>query len=87
MGILHDIRCGFHSGIPACCIAFYLGPWSWVSYGRFPWLRARYLKATQDFNYIGCPLCLLRGRRVLVADCLCYMQYSIPPYGDEEPEF
>lgn len=71
---IHDLRCGLHSGIPVCCIAWYLGPWRWMGYGRAPKLREWYFERIFKrgaFDHIGCPKCLLLRRPVVVRDCTC----------------
>jgi hypothetical protein len=81
---LLDIRCGIDSGIPLCCIAWFIGPWEWLLqvtphrayfYHEEPspgleGLRVRYFRAlgARGFDHIGCPLCLLRGRPVVVRE-------------------
>lgn len=78
---LLDIRCGIDSEIPACCIAWFIGPWKVLL--RACWspkkgsknvwahkVHLRYFQALQvrGFEHIGCPLCLLRSRPVVVRE-------------------
>jgi hypothetical protein len=70
--MLEDVRCGLHSGIPACCIAWYLGPWRLVGYGRAPRIRRTYFELLDGFGHIACPLCFLKGRVVEVRECDCH---------------
>lgn len=70
----HDIVCGFHSGFPSCCIAFYLSKWlpaledSNCSFYRDHWRRLRKVK-----GYVVCPDCIDRKNFVTVKDCQCFM--------------
>lgn len=67
--VIHDIRCGSHSGIPPCCIAWFIGPWTWMAGTR---LRRAYWDAIPvNFQHVGCPLCIWRGNIVQVQDCDC----------------
>lgn len=70
----YDVRCGRHSGIPACCIAWYVTVWRLV----FRWERFRCWTMTDgirhewhsyhdwrphpDAEYVQCPVCKLRQR-------------------------
>ena len=68
----HDIRCGLHSGIPLCCILWFITCWKPLhrhicsGYFQVMWLRGA------DFDHIPCPICLARGREDGVADCDCW---------------
>jgi len=65
---LQTVYCGRHSGIPLCCIAWFVGPWR-LLHG---WPRNAYFNAIpQGFDHIGCPRCMLRNRPVIVRDCAC----------------
>ncbi len=69
---LLDIRCGIDSGIPACCILWFIGSWRflWVSKSdHVQRVRVWYLRTMRqdrEFEHIPCPLCLLRDRPVAV---------------------
>jgi hypothetical protein len=66
---LHDVRCGRHSGIPSCCMGWYVGPWRWIS---GTWLRRFYFdRIPESFQHIGCPRCLWRSNAATVRDCGC----------------
>lgn len=59
------IACGLHSGIPPCCVAFYVRTWLWQSRGgaitRFADRYLRRLDRDPDrlwCGYIPCPGCL-----------------------------
>lgn len=70
-----DIRCGVHSEMPLCCIAFFIGPWHTMLRGStWTWYRALVAKAVKkhgDFGYVPCPYHLALRRRVEVKTCLC----------------
>jgi hypothetical protein len=79
---LVDIECGLHSGIPKCCVLFFVKVWRhWMderegvlmnSY----WSTQRVLGINQP-GYIPCPACLLAGNLVPIKECFCYRQRSI----------
>jgi len=72
---LDSIRCGFYSGIPKCCILWYESIWYlWIRLGRrirkIENLRIKYVYARGlNFEYIPCPLCLLRKNVVSIKKC------------------
>ena len=74
---LYDWRCGLHSGIPVCCIAFYTlvaQPLIWGRphpYRAYWWLISQRRSHGLDFDHVPCPLCLVRGHVVTVRDCTC----------------
>lgn len=77
------VRCGRHSGIPGCCIAWYTTVWRVV----LRWERFRCWTTTngiehewhryhdwrdQDAGYVQCPVCKLRRRYPApVRSCAC----------------
>src|SRR5277367_6574350 len=75
------VECGFHSGIPACCIKFYVTKWIWVNHkGKFftsYWERMNKIKFVLDekgeldyaFQYIPCPKCLKQGKFIKILPC------------------
>lgn len=75
------VECGFHSGIPACCIKFYVTKWMWLNHkGKFfisYWDRMNKHKWTFDekgeavpaFQYIPCPKCLAQHRFTKLLPC------------------
>lgn len=66
--LARTVECGLHSGIPACCVRFYVTRWLWYFdrrgwRGTFPArYRARIMAARKGFEYVPCPACLRRGR-------------------------
>jgi len=73
MGDRHR-ECGRHSGIPECCIDWYLGPWSNVVSG-VPYLWEAYWKANnepEEPDYIRCPSCIAANRVAEIRECECH---------------
>lgn len=74
-----DLRCGLHSGIPRCCIAWFVSCWRFWPGARFN----TYYKIVQlseelhgiAFDHIPCPLCIVRGREDGVLDCACVAEW------------
>jgi hypothetical protein len=83
IGDVFTVHCGLHSGIPPCCVYFF------VAY----WLRCKtddlkklddHRAAEKEFGidsrgpgYIRCPACLLSKRVVKVQQCDCHRQKTI----------
>lgn len=75
--IERDIAMGLHSGIPACCVLFYVGPWRSVFYtsptkaSKAHWAKlARAWRALgRNIQYIACPRCLREKRFVRIHHC------------------
>ena len=67
-----DIECGKHSGIPECCIEWYIGPWSNIV-ARVPVLWKAYWdhNQTESTYYIRCPECIENKNIVKVKECDC----------------
>jgi hypothetical protein len=55
---------GTCSGIPECCVAFFVNDWK---FGNHP-NRGKHMKA--GYGYIPCPACLESGNRVEIRHCL-----------------
>ena len=69
----HHKVCGIHSGIPECCINWYIGPWTVIS--SLQYLRNAYWTKNEkyrDINYIRCPNCIDSGKIVQIKKCECY---------------
>jgi len=72
------LRCGRHSGIRSCCIAWYVTGWQHLVCGRW-WTYQPYWRAIElsqglhgrRFDHVPCPLCLALGRVVELRDCDC----------------
>jgi len=69
----HDWVCGRHSGIPDCCIRFFIGPWREI-YANPPH-HAEYWHIMKDIapmaEYILCPECIVESRVVTTKECDC----------------
>src|SRR6478736_3219291 len=69
---VYTYRCGLHSGIPKCCMRFFVRVWTHV--WHVPELREQYLpKEKSIFGYVPCPDCLAKGKvaKVPVKSCEC----------------
>ncbi len=71
--IWRTIVCGWHSNIPVCCIVFFLLCWSPLFYlTAFSWVQ-RFIEwwppSKRRFNYVACPLCVLRNKRNRLKIC------------------
>lgn len=75
------IECGLHSGIPRCCVAFFVKVWwpYWVMLDEPP-SRAKktahvafdeYSRWTTRPGYVPCPACVIDGNFVEVLPCEC----------------
>ena len=62
--------CGRHSGIPECCIDFFIGQWSNVLHPQVK-IRGQYLQMCNPASYIRCPMCILNGKIVKLKRCDC----------------
>lgn len=73
----HDVRCGRHSDIPPCCIAWFT-TW-WRLFIKYPSLRRAYWKVINhqgDFYHIPCPLCLALKRERYTLECSCSDEHN-----------
>lgn len=73
----NTVECGFHSGIPACCIRFYVTVWLWLELESrsdrensevFKSYR-RKLREVEHPGYIACPECISTEFFVKMKDC------------------
>jgi len=77
VSVAHDVECGTHSGIPPCCIAWFMlvrkhmvpGSPEWLAYERT--LRAARPKRRGHVGYATCPTCIAARRFVRVRSCTC----------------
>lgn len=71
--VAYEIECGVHSGIPVCCIAFYVQDWFKIKV--FTVYRRELNKFTKKhkffIGYIPCPRCFLLERFVSLTPCTC----------------
>jgi hypothetical protein len=66
-------ECGRHSGIPTCCIYWFIGPWlHFVS--KVPRLWKMYYEANGTVEYIRCPMCITIDRQKEMTLCNCDME-------------
>ena len=68
-------ECGRHSGIPECCIDWFLGPWL-DTVVHSPKLWRSYWHANLDRvgpapEYIRCPICIQQNRAEQTRECDC----------------
>jgi hypothetical protein len=63
----YDIAYGLHSGIPRCCIDFYINEWD-----NHRTLGTHYRSMLRDctWGYVPCPRCFFQGIKVKIVDCL-----------------
>lgn len=87
---IYDIRCGWHSRVPVCCILYYLTFWrlfSAISVALFGdrrlliWYtegvcRRRAPRRKTRFGRAACPICLCLRRDVTLAACACSWDVS-----------
>ena len=69
----HHVICGRHSGIPECCICWYIG--SWQKTCDVPKLWETYWEANYEHaepDYIRCPKCIASNHVVEIKRCACY---------------
>ena len=64
------IEYGRHSGIPECCIMFFVGEWDReiiTGWDETPYARAIH---KCGFGYVPCPECLGTHNKVKIIDCV-----------------
>ena len=69
-------ECGIHSGIPECCVDWYLGPWT-HTVADIPYLWSAYWKANNvptQVEYIRCPVCIESSIIITLKECNCESQ-------------
>jgi hypothetical protein len=83
LSVRAQIECGMHSGIPDCCILFFVGRWVWMTDRATATYWRRITKVAREggrkgsgggggVGYIPCPRCL--DRRTFVPElraCWC----------------
>ena len=68
----YHIECGRHSGIPECCIDWFIGPWQTVK--TFGWAWALYWRENNkdvDVEYIRCLKCIKDSVIIDLKECDC----------------
>jgi hypothetical protein len=79
------VNCGIHSGIPICCIRFYVSDWLWIVHDprsstwrsywnqlekkRKPIYNPKTKKVKYNFEYIPCPDCLKKNSFSKIKKC------------------
>jgi len=69
--VIHDFKCGRHSGVPTCCIFWFVCVW--VPMFRFKKIRVWYFNRILNWDYIPCLLCVITKKNVgklKVCSCL-----------------
>jgi hypothetical protein len=70
----NSICCGVHSGIPMCCIKFFVNEWPSYSLEahREHIAKAAEINGGENYGYIPCPDCLEKGvAPVTLKSCNC----------------
>jgi len=68
----YHVECGRHSGIPECCINWFIGPWSAIR--TFSWAWSLYWRENNkgvDVEYIRCLECIKDSVIVDIKECDC----------------
>jgi len=77
--VVYHVRCGLHSGLPLCCILWYVTGWHVMSGVPIPRAFRAYWRLIRlsgrihgvQFGHIPCPACIVRGLAVHVLECDC----------------
>lgn len=67
---LYNINCGLHSGIPKCCILYYISSWHPTLRDNYWIIKKKLLGADRGF-YVTCPRCILENKIVNLKKCNC----------------
>jgi hypothetical protein len=76
-GWVAHYRCGLHSGIPKCCIRFFVRSW----WDLEP--NARPDRSRSKANYVQCPACYKARRAVQTKTCECVWRHYVNQQGFE----
>ena len=72
VSFFYEVKCGWVSGIPLCCILWYILFWRFIAIDcQFKsWY---YNKALQRYDYkvryVTCPICLMKRKLAQIKDC------------------
>jgi len=66
----HHIKCGTHSGIPNCCIEWFISNWIPVFYVDRDFIQKHHSK-NGDAEYIRCPKCIEDNLIIKIKKCDC----------------
>lgn len=95
VAILRDIRCGWKSNIPVCCILFFCVVWRLLYFFIAFSLVKKFIywyppNSPEGCNYIPCFFCFLlrRGRKLYVCSandstCCCFNKPAVIYLSDE----
>lgn len=74
--LVHHVTCGLHSGIPECCVLFFVTVWydgkhplDWPP-GKRTYQQAM-RRTIGTVNYVPCPGCLTRRTFIKTRRCRC----------------
>ena len=72
VGESYHRQCGKHSGIPECCVEWYVGSWSnAVMHVPVLWKAYWDYNDNDSIDYIRCPDCIENKRNVELKECNC----------------
>jgi hypothetical protein len=74
--VLGNVRCGLHSGLPWCCIAWYVTVWTTVA-----WYHPVFENWGDGRGYVPCPICRDKGPESVVEVLQCDCELD-----DDDPE-
>jgi len=65
----YHIAYGLHSGIPHCCVMFFVNEWDaqGMYKARSPYVRAL---SASEYDYVPCPECFGTKTMVRIKDCI-----------------
>ena len=66
----HHIKCGKHSGIPNCCIEWFISTWIPAIGVNRDFVAVHHLN-NGDVGYIRCPKCIENNSIVAIEKCDC----------------
>ncbi|MBK26101.1 MAG: hypothetical protein CME70_19040 [Halobacteriovorax sp.] len=68
----YHVKCGRHSGIPECCIDWFVGPWSFIrTFGEEWALYWQMNDKDKGVEYIRCPKCIEESIVIGIKECVC----------------
>ncbi len=73
-------RCGLYSGMPICCVIFFVSIWINLFYlWNFKPIRdfCRWYPPGR-FGYVPCPICFLRGNKKKIRNCFNHYDNPLP---------
>ena len=67
----YHVECGRHSGIPECCIKWFIGPWRTVLTFGEEWASYWQKNNRENVDYIRCLECIDKSIVVDIKECDC----------------